>query len=151
MNVAVTSGGFDPVHVGHLALFVAARQFGSVWVILNNDAWLMQKKGYVFMPEDDRKAILEELRIVDRVVLSKHGSHPSDMSVCAAIAAIQRLSPEHSFTFCNGGDRDHTNTPESALCAQLGWNVAYGVGGGKVASSSALVAEADSLRRQRCQ
>ena len=82
-KIAIVSGGFDPVHIGHVRLFKEARKFGSeLWVILNNDNWLMAKKGFIFMPEQERKEILESLNCVDYVFLTEHEENPADMSVC---------------------------------------------------------------------
>ena len=133
--VVCTSGGFDPVHIGHIRMFRQAKQLGGEHVvILNNDNWLRNKKGYVFMKEEDRKEILESFKWVDRVVLTDHTAHPKDMSVCAA---LRKVRPH---IFVNGGDRTNKNTPEKALCEKLGIRMAFNVGGSKLRSSSILLA-----------
>ena len=67
------SGGFDPIHVGHVRMFQEAKKLGDeLVVILNNDNWLKKKKGYAFMPEEERKEVIEGLRPVDRVIISGH-------------------------------------------------------------------------------
>ncbi|MBI3626692.1 adenylyltransferase/cytidyltransferase family protein [Candidatus Uhrbacteria bacterium] len=82
ITVAV-SGGFDPVHIGHLRMFDEAKKLGTkLIVILNNDNWLRQKKGLVFMPQEQRKELIEGFRSVDQVVLTGHPENPTDMSVC---------------------------------------------------------------------
>lgn len=133
-KIVAVSGGFDPVHIGHIRMFEEARALGDeLVVILNNDHWLQKKKGYVFMHEVERKEILEALRAVDRVVLTMHGADPSDMSVSEDLRALR------PHIFANGGDRHSHNTPEDAVCAELGIAMAFNVGrGGKVQSSSWL-------------
>ncbi len=134
-KVVAVSGGFDPVHIGHVRMFNEARALGDeLVVILNNDNWLRKKKGYVFMPQEERKEVIEALRAVDRVIFTEHGEDPGDMSV---VAELRRLRPD---VFANGGDRKEHNTPEGDVCEELGIAMAFNVGkGGKVQSSSWLV------------
>lgn len=137
MKTVAVSGGFDPVHIGHVRMFEEARKLGDrLVVIVNNDNWLTAKKGYAFMPEAERKAILEYLRPVDEVVLTAHSPHPEDMSVCDA---LRRLKPD---IFANGGDRKSDNIPEYQVCEELGIEMVFNVGGEKVQSSSELVQRA---------
>ena len=134
MTTVAVSGGFDPIHLGHLNLLKAARALGDrLVVIVNNDSWLKKKKGFVFMPEAERAAILAAIRWVDEVVTTKHPQNPEDMSVCAELEA---LKPD---IFANGGDRKADNIPEYNLCQKLGIQMEFNVGGGKVQSSSELV------------
>jgi D-beta-D-heptose 7-phosphate kinase/D-beta-D-heptose 1-phosphate adenosyltransferase len=134
MKVVVVSGGFDPVHVGHVRMFKEARGLGDkLIVILNNDNWLKTKKGFAFMPEDERKEILESIRYVDEVILTKHKENDKDASICRE---LEEIKPEIS---ANGGDRNADNIPEYALCKRLGIKMVFNVGGGKVQSSSDLV------------
>lgn len=141
--MVAVSGGFDPIHIGHVRLFERARALGDeLVVILNNDHWLHRKKRHVFMPQEERKEILEALRPVDRVVLTKHGKHPRDMSVSRE---LRELKPD---IFANGGDRNERDAanPASSLykdiatCRKLGIKMVFNVGdGGKVQSSSWLL------------
>lgn len=133
--IVVVSGGFDPLHIGHVRLFQEARALGDeLVVILNNDNWLMKKKGYVFMPQEERKEILEALEAVSRVIITNHPSDPQDMSVCEE---LRKLRPN---IFANGGDRSKDNVPEVKVCAEMGCKMVFNVGkGGKVQSSSWLV------------
>ncbi len=135
--VVAVSGGFDPIHVGHVRLFQEARKLGDeLVVILNNDNWLMKKKGVVFMPDHERKEIIEALAPVDRVVLTSHSEDPGDMSVCGE---LKTLKPH---VFANGGDRLNHNTPEVDICKEIGCEMLFNVGqGGKVQSSSWLLAD----------
>lgn len=134
--VVAVSGGFDPIHIGHVRLIREAAALGhELVVILNNDNWLRKKKGFVFMPEQERKEILESLQGVARVVLTKHEPGCADMSVCQTLRELQ------PHIFANGGDRKPDNVPEDGVCAELGIRLAYNVGrGGKVQSSSWLAA-----------
>jgi cytidyltransferase-like protein len=138
MIVVAVSGGFDPVHIGHVRMFNEASKLGDkLVVIINNDNWLMKKKGYVFMSQDERKEIIESFGTVDEVVFTEHEENPADMSVSVA---LKKLKPD---IFANGGDRQTHNTPETDACAELGCQMVYNVGaGGKVQSSSWLIAEA---------
>lgn len=138
--IVAVSGGFDPVHIGHVRLFEEARKLGTeLVVILNNDNWLMKKKGFVFMSETERAEVIRAFRTVSKVILTKHGKEPVDMSVCAE---LRELRPD---IFANGGDRKFGNTPEVAVCEQIGCKMVFNVGqGGKVQSSSWLTAKIKS-------
>ena len=134
-RLVAVSGGFDPVHVGHVRMFEAAKKLGDeLVVILNNDNWLRKKKRHVFMPEHERKEVIGAFQCVDRVVLTGHGADPADMSV---VRELQELKPH---IFANGGDRFAKNIPEVAVCKAMGCKMIFGVGrGGKVQSSSWLL------------
>ena len=122
------SGGFDPLHVGHVRLIVAAKNLnGEVTIALNSDAWLERKKGYVFMPWAERAEILRALHV--RVV----AVDDADGTVCEA---LDRLRPKF---FGNGGDRASADPREHAVCLRLNIEELFGLGGGKAQSSSALV------------
>jgi len=122
-------------------MFQEAKKLGDeLVVILNNDNWLKKKKGYVFMPEKERKEVIEGLRPVDRVIISGHKENAGDMSVSTEII---KLSPD---IFGKGGDRSPKDVPipgsEVAACAAIGCKVVYNLGkGGKVQSSSWLLAK----------
>lgn len=138
--VVAVSGGFDPVHIGHVRMFREARKLGDeLVVILNNDHWLGLKKGFAFMPHEERKEIIEAFDSVDRVLLTFHEPGSVDMSVCKE---LDHLRPD---IFANGGDRkpDGVPVPEVLLCQKLGIKMIYNVGqGGKVQSSSWLIDKA---------
>lgn len=139
-KLVAVSGGFDPIHSGHTRYIRESRKLGDkLIVILNNDNWLMNKKGYMFMSECERKEVLEAILGVDRVVLTDHVLGEEDQSVCRALREIR---PD---VFANGGDRkpDGDPIPEVELCNELGIEMAYNVGaGGKVQSSSWLIEHA---------
>ena len=135
--VVAVSGGFDPIHVGHVRMFREAKKLGDeLVVVLNNDNWLRAKKIHIFMPEAERKEVIEALAPVDRVILTRHSERPDDMSVCRELEA---LKPD---IFANGGDRKHDNIPEVPLCDKIGCKMVFNVGdGGKVQSRSWLLAD----------
>lgn len=135
-TVAV-SGGFDPIHVGHLRMLQEAAKLGSLTVIINSDNWLKRKKGYVFMTWEERAEIISAFECVDNVVEALD----DDKTVCESLKV---LKPD---IFANGGDRVSTNTPESKICKELGIEMAYNVGGDKVRSSSNLVNTATTTKR----
>lgn len=138
--VVAVSGGFDPVHIGHIRMFQEAKKLGDeLVVILNNDHWLKDKKGVPFMPEAERREIIEAIEGVDRVILTDHAPGDADRSVCRS---LREIKPD---IFANGGDRkpDGDPVPEVDLCNELGIEVIYNIGaGGKVQSSSWLIAKA---------
>jgi len=139
-SVVAVSGGFDPIHIGHIRYLKEAKAFGDkLVVILNNDNWLLKKKGYVFMPESERQEILASIGCVDEVVLSSHPKNPTDMSVCEDLV---KLRPD---IFAKGGDRNQDNIPEIKACESIGCKIVYDCGaGGKVQSSSWLTEKAIS-------
>ena len=146
LRVVAVSGGFDPIHPGHVRLFQEAKALGDkLVVILNNDNWLMAKKKFVFMHEKERKEVIEALRDVDLVIITKHKLNPEDMGVSQALI---ELRPD---IFANGGDRNEKDAanPRSSLhrdiqtCKRLGIKMVYNVGhGGKIQSSTSLVDKA---------
>ena len=85
-KIAIVSGGFDPIHVGHVRMIQAAAKIGDVVVILNSDDWLVRKKGYAFMDVEARMAIISAIRGVDYVVCYEH---PSDMTVCEPLRILK--------------------------------------------------------------
>jgi len=128
--IIAVSGGFDPIHIGHIRMIQDASRYGDVLVILNSDDWLMRKKGYVFMEWEERAEIAGNIKGVKFVTQVDD----SDNTVCEA---LKRLKPD---VFANGGDRKQTNTPEMDLCEQIGIEMMWCVGGNdKPQSSSWLV------------
>ena len=130
-----TSGGFDPMHVGHLRCLQASASLAHnntlpLVVIVNGDGFLNRKKGFAFMPEMERAEIIAGVAGVDAVVLWDDGTQ-------FVTGALEILRPVY---FTKGGDRDSAeNVPEFALCERIGCKVMFGVGGGKIQSSSDLV------------
>ena len=134
-DVTCVSGGFDPLHIGHLRLMKEAAQHGHLVVIVNSDDWLMRKKGYIFMPFEERCEILNGLKCVSETV----GVDDRDGTVCEA---LRRIKPTY---FANGGDRQSQNTPEINLCEEIGIELLWRIGGGKMQSSSQLVESSPML------
>ncbi len=131
-KVICISGGFDPIHIGHVRLIQAAAAYGNVVVILNSDEWLERKKGYFFMPFEQRKEILEAIKGVGRV-------ESVDDSDGTVLKALQKIGPDF---FANGGDRTPENTPEMIFCIDNGIKPLWGIGGEKVHGSQNLVMNA---------
>jgi len=130
-RVVAVSGGFDPLHVGHVRMIQAAAKLGTrLVVIVNGDEFLVRKKGYAFMPLAERIEIIRALRDVDEVVAAVD----TDQTVRATLRVVK---PD---VFANGGDRrEAEDIPEAAVCRELGIEMVFNVGGGKVQSSSDLV------------
>ena len=134
MKVTVVSGGFDPIHSGHIAYFDAAKSLGDKLVVaLNSDDWLIKKKGKYFMTFDERNTIIERLDMVDELI----DFQDDDLgSCCDGLEKVKLMYPQESIIFCNGGDRTSgENTPEHELCEKLGIKTVYGLGD-KIQSSS---------------
>jgi cytidyltransferase-like protein len=134
-KIVAISGGFDPIHIGHVRYIQEARKLGDkLVVILNNDNWLKNKKGREFMEERERKEIVEAISGVDKVIITRHSKNTKDRSVCKELA---KINPD---IFANGGDRFADNIPEFKLCQKLGIKMVFNVGrGGKIRSSSDLL------------
>jgi len=131
----VVSGGFDPIHVGHLRMFKEASELApKLIVIVNNDNFLINKKGYVFMPLAERIEIIEGFGVVDMVVESVD----KDLTVCETLQWLAKK--ENIIIFANGGDRNNTDAiPEADVCRENKIAMKFNVGGGKIQSSSSLV------------
>ena len=131
----VISGGFDPIHIGHLRMIKDASKLGTKLIVIANcDRFLVDKKGYVFMPIEERLEILESFDGVDRAV----ESIDDDMTVCKTIEWLAK--DEDIACFANGGDRrNEDDIPESFVCEKYGIEMEFNVGGGKIQSSSSLV------------
>ena len=136
-KLAIVSGGFDPVHVGHLELFERAKSIADdLFVIVNDDCFLERKKGKPFMRLNERLKIIESLKPVTMVVESSD----YDDTVCNTLQWICALYKNEykRMMFCNGGDRTNKeDTPEHIKCEQLGIKPVYGLGK-KIQSSSWL-------------
>lgn len=130
----MVSGGFDPIHVGHIRMIREAAEHGDVIVVANSDEWLFRKKGYNFMGFIERKEILMAIKGVVEVV-------PVDDDDGTVCSALYEHRPDF---FANGGDRTSTNTPEKIVCEELGIEMLWNIGGQKIQSSSELVEKASN-------
>ena len=131
----IISGGFDPIHIGHLRMIKDASKLGKKLIVIANcDRFLVDKKGYAFMPIEERLEILESFHGVDRAV----ESIDEDLTVCKTIEWLAK--DEDIACFANGGDRkNEADIPESVVCKKYGIEMEFNVGGGKIQSSSSLV------------
>ena len=131
----IVSGGFDPIHIGHLRMIQEAAKLASnLIVIANSDSFLLKKKGYAFMPINERIEILEGFSGVYRAV----ESIDEDMTVCKTLEWL--ASEENVKCFANGGDRKNkADIPEAEVCKKFDIAMEFNVGGGKIQSSSELV------------
>ena len=145
-KVMLVSGGFDPVHKGHLEMIEKAEEMADeVWVILNNEHWLQQKKGKSFMPEKEREYIMSRIKGVTKTFIC-NPRIPTDKSVCDGIySAVMEYRREYegelSMAFGNGGDRGKGNVPEEDYCDSMGVDMVWNLGD-KVQSSSWLIEKA---------
>ena len=133
MNKKITvmvSGGFDPIHIGHIKMFEEAKKLGDkLVVIVNSDRFLKTKKGYAFMTLKERMMIIKSISCVDEVIRCCD----SDQTVC------RTLTVHRPDIFANGGDRKKGNIPEYDVCKRFGIEMRFNVGGSKQQSSSKLV------------
>ena len=138
MKVVLVTGGFDPLHSGHIEYFKSARELGDHLVVgVNSDAWLIRKKGRPFMPFEERAAIIKELACVDEVI----AFNDDDDSACNAIGLVlSTKATKWKLVFANGGDRTNTTTPEYKLYGDHSdVNFVFGVGGENKKNSSSWI------------
>ncbi len=136
--VVFTSGYFDPLHIGHVELLEKAKSLGDKLVVaINNDSQTMQKKGFVFMPAEEKAKILKAIKWVDEVLISVD----KDTTQCETLRLVK---PD---IFAKGGDRYAYEIPESPICKELGIKIIDGLGE-KVQSSSDLVSKAKQHERK---
>ena len=134
-RVVLVTGGFDPLHSGHIEYFKAAKALGNILVVgVNSDAWLERKKGRAFMPSNERVTIIQNLKVVDHCILFDD----SDGSAREAIRNVKMLYPNSQVIFANGGDRTKDNIPEMT---EIDVEFAFGVGGENKLNSSSWILE----------
>ena len=133
MKIAVVSGGFDPIHSGHIDYISEAKENADYLIVaLNSDHWLSQKKGKSFMEFSERKQILESIKYVDEVI----DFDDTDGSCINALEKIKATYLDASIFFCNGGDRSEENIPEKNV---EGIKFIFGVGGTNKKNSSSWI------------
>jgi cytidyltransferase-like protein len=144
LKIVLVTGGFDPIHSGHIAYFKAARELGDKLVVgVNSDDWLTRKKGQPFMSWEERATIVASLHDVDRVI----NFDDSDNSAKDAIRKAREIFPGHDIIFANGGDRTKDNIPEMVFDDV---EFVFGVGGeDKKNSSSWILQEWKAPRVER--
>lgn len=134
-NIVLITGGFDPLHSGHLSYIEAARALGDILIVgANSDQWLTRKKGRAFMPLMERTRILRAIKGVDHVI----DFEDSDNSAKHAIQMVRSSYPHDHIIFANGGDRTTHNIPEMDV-ADSNIEFRFGVGGSNKANSSSWI------------
>jgi len=133
MKVVIVSGGFDPIHCGHISYFRSAKNLGDILVAgVNSDAWLTRKKGKPFLPFHERFTIVSAIRYVDFTM----AFNDDDDSAIDLIESVKKIWPRHQYIFANGGDRNASNNREISV---EGVEFAYGVGGETKMNSSSEI------------
>ena len=133
MKIVICTGGFDPIHSGHINYLTEARKLGHMLIVgINSDAWLERKKGRAFMPWTERAAIVRNLKMVHGVI----AYDDSNDSSCAAIEWVRNEYPDDEIIFANGGDRTKDNIPEMIFDDV---EFVFGVGGENKANSSSWI------------
>jgi cytidyltransferase-like protein len=134
MKVVLVTGGFDPLHSGHIAYFNAAKALGDYLVVgVNSDAWLERKKGRAFMPWNERAAIIDSLQMVDDVI----AFDDNDNTAINAIQKVRDFWEHEEVIFANGGDRTKYNIPEMLSFNDV--EFVFGVGGEDKKNSSSWI------------
>ena len=134
MKIVIVSGGFDPIHSGHISYLKSAKKLGDKLIVaLNSDAWLQKKKDKFFMPFNERKTIIENLYFVDDVIGFEDDEFGSAIN---ALENIKNLYPSSEIIFANGGDRNKDNIPEMTV-SEI--EFVFGVGGDDKRNSSSWI------------
>jgi len=132
-NIVVVSGGFDPIHSGHIAYFKAAKALGDQLIVgVNSDEWLIRKKGKAFMPMHERQAIVQSIKYVDYVIRF----NDDDDSAILLLKLVKQTWPNDKIIFANGGDRNESNNREISV---ENVEFVYGVGGSMKLNSSSKI------------
>lgn len=137
MNIVLITGGFDPIHSGHIDYINAAKSLGDILIVgLNSDDWLAAKKGRAFMPWEERAAVISNIKSVDKVI----DFNDIDRTARDAIRKTRFLFPNDHIIFANGGDRTNTNVPELDV-DDSNITFRFGVGGNNKKNSSSWILE----------
>lgn len=134
-KIVLVTGGFDPLHSGHIEYFEAAKQLGDILIVgLNSDEWLQRKKGKPFLHIYEREKIISSLKVVDKVVCYPD----ADGSSRNVITGVRAMFPDATIIFANGGDRTEENIPEMDV-NDNNVEFVFGVGGGNKSNSSSWI------------
>ena len=134
-NKILISGGFDPIHSGHIKLINDASKYGDVIVLLNSDEWLRNKKGKEFLSFDERKIIMKNIKgVIDVIEFDD-----SDKTCIDGIKKAKSLYKNNIIKFANGGDRNNETTPEKEFCDKNDIETLFGIGGNDKSNSSSWI------------
>ena len=134
-NIILISGGFDPIHSGHIKLINDASKYGDVIVLLNSDEWLRNKKGKEFLSFDERKIIMKNIKgVIDVIEFDD-----SDNTSIDGIKKAKSLYKNNIIKFANGGDRNNETTPEKEFCDKNDIETLFGIGGNDKSNSSSWI------------
>jgi D-beta-D-heptose 7-phosphate kinase/D-beta-D-heptose 1-phosphate adenosyltransferase len=135
LRIVLITGGFDPIHSGHIAYITAARKHGTYLIVgVNSDEWLVRKKGKAFLPFEERACIVKSIKGVDEVI----HFNDDDGSAKDAIKKVRNMYPDAHITFANGGDRNGKNIPEMDY-HDNNLSFMFGVGGEDKKNSSSWI------------
>jgi len=134
-TIVIVTGGFDPIHSGHIHYIKAAKTLGDILVVgVNSDDWLKRKKGKSFLPINERLVIMDNIKSVDMVITFDD----SDNSAKDAILKVRNTFPNDKIVFANGGDRTPENIPEMDIVDD-NLEFKFGVGGEFKKNSSSWI------------
>ena len=134
-EIVIVSGGFDPIHSGHIKLIKEASYHGKVIVLLNSDVWLQKKKGKEFLPFSERAVIMNELKNVIEVI----EFDDTDKTCIDGLEKVKNKYPKSILKFANGGDRNNETTPETIYCKKNNIQLLWNVGGENKSNSSSWI------------
>ncbi len=134
-DIILVSGGFDPIHSGHIKLINDANNYGDVVVLLNSDTWLQNKKGKEFLPFGERKIIMQNIKGVLDVI----EFDDTDNTCIDGIKKAKSFFNNKVIKFANGGDRNNNTTPEKAYCDRNNIETLFGIGGDNKSNSSSWI------------
>ena len=134
-DIILVSGGFDPIHSGHIKLINDANKYGDVVVLLNSDQWLRNKKGKEFLPFVERKIIMQNLKGVLDVIQFDD----NDRTCIDGLKKAKSKYNQKVIKFANGGDRNDKTTPETIFCKENDIETLWGVGGNDKSNSSSWI------------
>ena len=134
-DIILVSGGFDPIHSGHIKLINEANKYGDVVVLLNSDEWLKNKKGKAFLPMSERKIIMQNIKgVIDVIEFDD-----SDQTCIDGIKIAKSRFKNNLIKFANGGDRNNDTTPEKEFCENNNIETLFGIGGTNKSNSSSWI------------
>ena len=134
-KIVLVSGGFDPIHSGHIKLIEEASIHGKIIVLLNSDSWLRIKKGKEFLPFNERKVIMFALKNV----IDVFSCGEVDTTCIDGIEKVIKKYSNAKIKFANGGDRNDNTTPESIFCNDNDIELLWGIGGSNKSNSSSWI------------